>query len=483
VRTPTKAIKISEAFTGYMRVRRYALELSQEDSGLPQASACNVLSAPGHNVSLVAVLLMHPDGRLEAVLKAGDARPARVLRGEPYVKLGAVGGRWDAPGDDPATVARREVHEELGAQVVDGGLVPLGEHALPTMPGESTECDRYFVALSRLPAGVAPQGDGGGMELPGLIRPARLPLVELFTAEREGKIGEAGRVRVAYVRALDRLGYIPALGKYIFELPESLQKRYDTLGLGAQVDLRKLGEAHPAAAAPAAQTEAAQINDVKLLDRVNTHLEEAALLVNARVAHAVRKDGGLRIVGRPFRIQFLHVPYDRVKLAVWARDEARGPLVLMEAVERLPMAVKGMMLADEFTGKERAELGRLDLLEARMHVGVEHRRDVIESLAEHAAEAILMARGLAGEPKRLGSSVDASPGQSDLRYHYFHLEVPLGMVDSRFIPLAQAIRNCRAEGHGDANTEALLTRLAEQAGWLPTLGMSVAAAKAAADEG
>lgn len=479
MRTPTKAIKISEPFTGYMRVRRYACELSAEDSGLPQAAACNILSGPGHNVSLVAVLMMHPDGRLEAVLKQGDARPARVLRGEPYVKLGAVGGRWDMPGDDPAAVARREVLEELGAPVVDGGLVPLGEAALPTMPGESSEADRYFLALSRLPPNPAPEGDGGGMELPGLIRPVRMSLDELFAAEREGKIGEAGRVRVAYGRALDRLGYIPALGKYVFDLPEDLQKRYDTLGLGAQVDLRKLGEAHPASTSGAPETEEAQINDVKLLDRVNTHLEEAALLVNARVAHAVRKDGGLRIVGKPFRIQFLHLPYDRVKLAVWARDEARGPLVLMEWVERLPMAIKGMMMTDEYSGTERAELMRQDLLEARMHVGVEHRREVIESLSEHAAEAILMARGLAGEPRRLGSSVDASPGQSDLRYHYFQLEVPLGMVDKRFVPLSQALKACRTEAHGDANTEALLLRLAEQTGWIPTLGMSVSAAKEA----
>lgn len=479
MRIPTRATKIAEPFSGYMRVRRYALALESEQDVLPQASACNVLSGPGHNVALVSVVLMHPDGRLEVVLKGGDTRPARVLRGESYVKLGAVGGRLDKPDQDAAAIARAEVTEELGAQVVDGGLVPLSEMALPTMPGESTEADRHFLALAHFPPGAQPKGDGQGMELPGLMQPVRMPLDEALGSLAEGKIGEGARVQVGLHRALDRLGYVPALGRYVFDLPSSLQEKFDGLGAGDAVDLRGLGRDHPPLPPPAESAEAA-VNDVKLLDRVNTHLEEASLLVNARVAHAVRKDGGLVTVGKPFRIQFLHLPYDRVKLAVWANDPARGPLVLMEDVERLVFAVKGMQLKDEWSGSERAEIGRKDLLEARMHVGVEHRRDVIEGLAEHAAEAIMMARGLAGEPARLGPSVDASPGQSDLRYHFFHVEVPVSGVDGQFVPLADALRLCRAEGHGDAATEAALLRIGTQAGWIPQLGMTIEAAKKAA---
>lgn len=478
MRIPTKATEIAQPFTGYMTVRRYAMELHADDSDMPQATHCNVLSGPGHNVAIVAVLLMHEDGKLEVALKAGDTRPARVLRGEPYVKLGAVGGRLDKPDKDAAAIARAEVTEEIGATVVDGGFVALGETALPTMPGESSEADRYFVALSRFASGAAPSGDGEGLELPGLMRPARLSVADLIASADDGRVGEGARVRVAFGRAFDRLGYVPALDRYVFDLPEVLQKKYSTLGLGDPVDLRSLGGAHPALPEPAASPNA-QVNDVKLLDRVNTHLEEGALLVNARVAHAIRKDGALNTLGAPFRIQFLHVPYDRVKLLVWTKDEQRGPLVLMESVERLPMAVKGMELTDEFQGKERAELNRNDVLEARMHVGVEHRRDVIEGLAEHAAEAIMMARGLSGEPQRLGSSVDASPGQSDLRYHFFHVEVPPAVADKRFVPIADALTQCRAEGHGDASTEAALQRLAQHAQWLPNLGMSVEAAKAA----
>ncbi len=480
MRTPTKTSQIAEPFAGYLTVRRYAMMLRADDSNMPQATHCNVLSAPGHNVALVAVLLMQPDGKLQIVFKDGDTRPARVLRGEAYVKLGMVGGRLDQPKLDAAAVARHEVHEEIGATVVDGGLVPLGEKSAATMPAESSESDRYFLALSRFEKDASPpKGDGGGMELPGLIRPARMSVNEALSAMDDGRVGEGTRARVAYGRAFDRLGYLPQLERYVFDLPEALKKGFDSLGLGQPVDLRSLGESHVASPPAMPDSPARQVNDVKLLDRVNTHLEEAALLVNARVAHAARKDGELKTIGEPFRIQFLHLPYDRVKLAVWVNDEVKGPCVLMESVERLPMAVKGSNLKDEYQGDEHAELNRMDLLEARMHVGVEHRRDVIEGLAEHAAEAIIMARGLAGTPKKLGASADASPGQSDLRYHLFHVEVPPGVADSRFVPLADALKRCRKDGHGDATSEALLLRLADHAGWVPTLGMSLKAAKEA----
>lgn len=479
MRTPTTTTEIARPFEGYLTVRRYAMMLKADGTDMPQATHCNVLSGPGHNVSLVAVLLMRPDGRFEVVLKAGDTRPARVLRGEPYVKMGTVGGRLDQPKLDAAAVARHEVQEELGATVVDGGLVPLGDMAVATMPAESSEADMYFVALARFDKDAAmPQGDGGGMELVGLMRPIRLSVQDALRAMDEGKVGEGGRARTVHGRAFDRLGYIPALDRYVFDLPEALKTRFDTLGLGQAVDLRHIGEEH-AVQPPPTPAKAGSVNDVKLLDRVNTHLEEAALLVNARVSHAVRKNGDLTTVGDAFRVQFLHLPYDRVKLVVWTRDEKGGPKVLMEPTERLPMAIKNLNLTDEFEGKEHTKLNRMDLLESRMHVGVEHRRDVIVGLAEHAAEAIMMAHGLAGTPTRIGGSVDASPGQSDMRYHLFQVEVPAGVADQRFVPIAEAFKLCRRDGQADATSEALLLRLADHAEWIPTLDMSIEDAKKA----
>lgn len=477
MRTVKCAIQVAEPFSGYVRMRRYALSLTDDTTPMPHAAHCNVLSAPGHDVALVATLTLDENGTLRPVLKAGDTRPARVLRGEPYVKLGTVGGRLDHAGESPKDIAAREVVEEIGGRVVDGSLLTLGERPAPTMPAESTEADFYFASLVRFEAGLHPQGDGGGLELSGLLSPHLMSCQEFLRVADNGQVGEGGRARVGYARAFDKVGFVPILNRFVFDLPPELRDRFDTLGLGEPVDVRKLGGSvgRPPPANPLGRED--EVNDVKLFDRVNTHLEESALLVDARVAHAIRTEAGLSIVGTPFRIQFLHVPYDRVKLLVYARDPERGPLVMLEAIERLPMAVKGLALQDECVNKPDPRLARLDVLEARMHIGAEHRSEVISSLAEHAAEAILMARSIKGEARRLGASFDASPGQSDLRYHLFGVEVPLRAVDGRFVGLSDALAAVR-RGEGDVGTEAILLRLADDLGWVPTLKMSRADAEA-----
>ena len=471
MRTAVRAVKVAEPFAGYMRVRRFAVWIADDETPVPQAAQCNVLSAPGHDVVLVAALALDEQNRLRAILKAGDTRPARVLRGEPYVKLGTVGGRLDHSGEPPANVAKREVIEEIGGKVIDGSLYGLGDKPAPTMPSESTEADRFYTALVRFEEGLGPKGDGGGLELPGLMVPRLLGCQDFLRAVDQGRVGEGARARVGYARAFDKLGFIPSLDRFIYDLPPEIRERFDSLGMGAPVDLRHLGGpvGEPAAASPVARE--SEVNDVKLLDRVNTHLEEASLLVDARVAHAIRTEDGLVTVGSPFRIQFLHVPYDRVKLAVYANDPERGPVVLLEPIERLPLAIKGLALDGECPGEADTRLARLDVLEAKMHIGSEHRAHVIESLAEHAAEAIVGARSISSAPRRLGSSFDASPGQSDLRYHLFAVEVPLKTVDRRFVPLSDALAAVRA-GEGDAGTEAILLRLADDLDWIPGLRMS-----------
>jgi len=82
----------------------------------------------------------------------------------------------------------------------------------------------------------------------------------------------------------------------------------------------------------------------------------------------------------------------------------------------------------------------------------------------------------------LGKPVFASAGQSDLRYHFYaaHVEKPRG--NGSFMPLAEALRRCRAEGDGDAHTEALLLRLASKLGWIPSLGMTVPEARRVMDK-
>src|SRR5207248_7192298 len=72
----------------------------------------------------------------------------------------------------------------------------------------------------------------------------------------------------------------------------------------------------------------------------------------------------------------------------------------------------------------------------------------------------------------------ASPGQADLQYHFLAAQVPKSS-GGEFVTLAEALERCRSRGAGDANTEALLLRLADHLGWIPQLGMSVEQAKSA----
>jgi hypothetical protein len=67
-------------FSAYMRLARYRIG----------ARVAPVLSGPGHDVALVAALTLDPAGRPVVILKGGDTRPARVLRGEAAVEAAAL---------------------------------------------------------------------------------------------------------------------------------------------------------------------------------------------------------------------------------------------------------------------------------------------------------------------------------------------------------------------------------------------------------
>ena len=100
-------------FSAYMRLARYRIG----------ARVAPVLSGPGHDVALVAALTLDPAGRPVVILKGGDTRPARVLRGEPYVKIGCIGGRLDHPGMAASAIAALEVEEEVAGRRIGTVLV------------------------------------------------------------------------------------------------------------------------------------------------------------------------------------------------------------------------------------------------------------------------------------------------------------------------------------------------------------------------
>jgi hypothetical protein len=454
-------------FRGYMSLRRFV-------AAGAESSPLAVLSGPGHDVALVAALALDPRGELEVVLKGGDTRPPRVLRGEPYVKIGVVGGRLDHPGMDAQAIAALEVEEEVGARVLEGGVFGLGA-PVPTQPDVSTEADRPVLCLLAPDFAERPQGDGGGMELPGLLRPLRMPLPAALLAFDDGRVGEAARARVTHARALERIGYLAELGVWLHDLPAEVRGAWRPLGLEAPIDPRdRLRPREASVSAPEEQGVAAEVDDVQLDVEREVRLDGGAVFLAARATHRIRRAEGSQAVGRPFPIQFLHLPDDRLKLTVFAEHPARGPLVLLEPRLRAALRVRARALADEVAGAPPIPEEALEVLDLSIPALDAPGPAVIAARCQAAAAAALTARGLEAHVLPLGASSDASPGQSSQRHHFLAARVSPGALDSRFVPLAEALLAARTQG-ADAAAEAALLRLAALLGWIPSLERSAQA--------
>ena len=380
----------------------------------------------------------------------------------------------------------------LGDRVVtsgDGGLLPAG---LPVG------------VIAKLDAGASITGDGSGMELVGLMKQVVLPVGEALAASRDGEISEGGRFEAYTRRFLDKLGYVPELGAYVFDLPAQLRsafQKHGTLGLGPAVDPRKLDVeaghesaadiSHAPAAPPKPVAHAASVNGVKFLETNAVQVPGLGVMYDAKTDHAVvAENGQTTLVGKVHPNQVLHVDHDLAKLAIFYRDPLLGPMVRFEDIERPVMAAKGTVLADEIAYKnENYELVRKDLAEVKVELPLpaslspdelqaKAKTLDIPGLARKQAAVALEARGLKAELTTLGSPVFASPGQSDLQFHFLGAELASPPADkSAFVPLSDALRLVRAEGQGDAGTEAALLRLADALGWVPSLGMSLGRAK------
>ncbi|MGE0495255.1 MAG: hypothetical protein AB7S38_38975 [Vulcanimicrobiota bacterium] len=441
-------------FDKFLKVKRFRLEVERE--GRVEPIEGYFLHGPGHNVAAVAALVFDADRKPHVLLKTGDTRASRAERGEAYVQLGYIAGRLDKEGAGGEKIALAETAEEVGGEVVDGTFLSLSTFLSPTMPCESTEADAYYLAAVALTG--EPCGDGGGMELLGLIGPYTAEAGQGLESMDRGDVSEGGRARTLYCRAFDKIGFVPALGVYVQDHPE-LCARFDSLGLGLPVDIR--AHVHGAPIPPArcgSRTLEARVNTVEFVQRAELRLE-GQTVVDATTRHAVVEEGRLTPVGPAFVNQFQKLDYDRAKAVVYWVDPERGPLVRMHPVERPVLAVKGLLSPSP--ARENTELVRLDVADI--------------AVPRQASMQTELERQLGLSCRALGSPVSASSGQSDLYYHFFAAEVPAG-ESGDFLPLAEAIRLCR-QGQADAHTEALLQRLAADLDWLPTLGMGLAQAR------
>jgi hypothetical protein len=420
-----------EPFGKFLKYKRYVAQIDD------QLYRGGFVHGPGHHSAAVAALGFNENGKPFAVLKTGDTRLSRAERGEPYVLDGFIAGRLDKKGAGAVKIALGELAEEVGGEVVPGTFQPLGAALSPTMALESTECDSYFLALVKL-AG-APTGDGGSMEVTDLIGPKFLSPQQLLQACRQGGVSDASRAETMYTRSFDRIGYLPQLDLFVQDHPR-LEARFRTLGLGDVLDLRSEQKSTIPQDIPAPPS---KINDVVVAERDVIVIDDETRMMDAKTQHAIRSVSLVEAQGKPFPNQYLQLDYDRVKLVTFVEDPERGPLVRLSSQARPCLAF----------APESPTVVRMDVEDLRIP------RD---------------RSGLPGaEP--LGSPCGASAGQSDLYYHFGARRSQDS--DGSYLPLARAITLCR-EGHGDAQTEALLVRLADELGWIPNLGMSVKEAKA-----
>lgn len=414
---------------------------------------------PGHHISSMAALVFDAQGRPCATFKTGDTRLSRQQRGAPYVATSGIAGRWDKKGHSAGAIVLDELSEEVGGQVVEGTFRRLGQALSPTMPFESTECDEYFMAAVDIVSD--PQGDGGSMEVPGLIGPVFYSPQDAIKAMDSGAISDSARARAMFGRAWDSLGYIPSLDMYALDNP-GLLSSFDSLGMGPLTDLRGRVEGETSLPAPRVRdgSESSRIDSAEVVSSEEVALESGRAMVDARIRHAIRGQGP---VGGDFASQYLKLGYDRAKVALYYIDPDLGPMVEMAPQVRPALAfAPGSPLVK--------------------------RRDLRDVPVPRTLDAMITAGVVEKMFGRLGSLAPgnaASSGQSDLFYHYFACQVQPPRVSpstptsgnsnpgasSDYLPLSQAILLTR-EGHGDAQTEATLLRLADRLEWIPQLGMS-----------
>jgi hypothetical protein len=406
----------------------------------------------------VAAVVIDSQARPYMVLKTGDARISRLMRGQPYLKLGCVAGRLDKAGADAAHIALAELAEEVGGKVVADSFRPLGLWLTPTMPLESSESDANYFSLVQL--GESPRGDGGGMEIEGLIGPVFLPFLQGFSAMEDGTVGDAGRAMTLYQRCADSIGYVPELHTWVYDHPHLLE-RFDTLGLGPPLDPRSAPRSQQIPQNFVPQGAAAEVDGAAWTERQEHPLAEGSL-VEGKTIHTHR---GGQPLGQEFANQLLSLNYDRAKVVDYFLDPELGPLLRFSHGERPVLAVKGALLHKEqrtSEWKENTALRRLDVEDIKFARGSDPRSLVV---------------GL----EKLGEPSGASSGQCDLYYHFFARRHPVRPADAQdWIPLAKALEFCRT-GQGDSQSEAALLRLSRRLAWLPTLNMSVAQARALMD--
>jgi ADP-ribose pyrophosphatase len=222
---------------GFLTLRRLVVRNRYTDGSASASYPCDVLRRPGSD-AVVSVLYRLREGRVEVLLREALRVPIYLRRSETFVHpdpreytsvLEVVAGmveRSDPPGK--AGLQRRaalEALEEAGCELTPDHFEVLGGETFAS-PGTGDE-KLYFCAaeadLERISAtgdGGVPSGDGSVME-----EWHRLHVMELnaaIAACRSGAIPDM-KTEVALLRLADHLGWVPALGRFLHDLPEGVR--------------------------------------------------------------------------------------------------------------------------------------------------------------------------------------------------------------------------------------------------------------------
>jgi len=222
---------------GFLTLRRLVVRNRYTDGTASAPYPCDVLRRPGSD-AVVAVLYRVHDGRIEVLLREALRVPIYLRRGETFVHpdpreytsiLEVVAGmveRSDPPGR--VGLQRRaaiEALEEAGCALAEGAFEVLGGETFAS-PGTGDEKLYFCAAEADLEMGAAAGGDGS---VPGdgsvMEEWGRLHVLELgaaIAACRNGAIPDM-KTEVALLRLADHLGWVPALGRFLHELPTDVR--------------------------------------------------------------------------------------------------------------------------------------------------------------------------------------------------------------------------------------------------------------------
>lgn len=222
---------------GFLRIARLVVRNHYEDGTRSEPYPCDVVRRPGSDAVVAVLYEVDRQGRVQVLLREAARVPVylrkhgRYVHPDPreYLSLREVVAGMVEESDPPGTAGQRrraalEAREEAGIETDPADFQPLGGETFAS-PGTTDE-KLFFVAARTPLEPAAAGGDGSVMEEWCVLH--RMELGEAIAACRSGAIPDM-KTEVALLRLADHLGYVPQLGRWEKDLPESL--RADPLGV------------------------------------------------------------------------------------------------------------------------------------------------------------------------------------------------------------------------------------------------------------